>query len=91
MNKNLKDIIISNINNFDVELLLKKDIQNKIEQNEINNINFYQIDQLEGGNKDSMKKGTKQIGNYKSKRYLSDMVLLKGTKLYKKPDYNYYE
>jgi hypothetical protein len=43
--------------------------------------------QIEGRDKLMLKK----IGNYKSKRFLSDLALLRGTKLFKKPQYNFYE
>lgn len=75
----LKDSII------DVKDETKKDIRKKIESNEQNNIHFYDIPQFDNPSK---KKGK---NNFKSRRFPSDLSLIRGTKFYTKPNYNDFE
>lgn len=82
---NVKDILRSVNRNIDVENEVVKDTKNKIETNEMNTIKFYDIMQIDNISK---KKGK---GNFKSRRFASDLALIRGTKFFSKPHYNRFE
>ncbi|KAL4482786.1 hypothetical protein ABPG72_022346 [Tetrahymena utriculariae] len=82
---NIREILRSVNSKIDVEQEAKRDIINKIENNEMNTIKFYDIIQIDNIGK---KKGK---GNFKSRRYPSDLALIRGTKFFSKPNYNNFE
>ncbi|EAR84118.2 hypothetical protein TTHERM_00723030 (macronuclear) [Tetrahymena thermophila SB210] len=82
---NIREILRSVNSRIDVEQEAKRDVINKIENNEMNTIKFYDIMQVDNLGK---KKGK---GNFKSRRYPSDLALIRGTKFFSKPNYSNFE
>lgn len=74
-----------NTSKIHIESEVKKELMKKMEENEMNSIKFYDIMQI-GENK--KKKGA---SNFRSKRYASDLALVRGTKFFTNIEYNDYE
>jgi len=91
---------VKRIGELDVEKEVKRDVARKIELNEMNNIHFYDIQQIpDANNKNASShnvantKGNKSSTKhtYHSRRFPSDLALIRGTKFFNSPTYNEFE
>lgn len=91
---------VKRLGELDVEREVKRDVAKRIELNEMNNIHFYDIQQIPDANNKSStnhnatstksnKSSTKHA--YHSRRFPSDLALIRGTKFFNPPSYNEFE